>query len=71
MEHLVRTSAQQVSHFSPSATWDLNRARDHGVSPYLRALRMCEPMSTIKTFGDLDKMGFDRVQQEMIADMYR
>ncbi|KAJ0177269.1 hypothetical protein K1T71_007278 [Dendrolimus kikuchii] len=71
VEHLVRTSAQQVSHFPSSATWDLNRARDHGISPYLRALRMCEPMSTIKTFGDLDKMGFDRTQQEMIADMYR
>jgi hypothetical protein len=71
VEHLVHTNAQGVSHFPPSAEWDLNRSRDHGVSPYLRAVRMCEPTTLVKTFGDLEKMGFDRTQQEMIADMYR
>ncbi|KAJ8730052.1 hypothetical protein PYW07_017090 [Mythimna separata] len=71
LEHLVRTSAQHVSHFPASAQWDLNRARDHGVSSYLRALRMCEPMSTIKSFGDLSQMGFNRKQQEMMAGMYK
>lgn len=71
LSDLVRTSAQHVSHFPLSAQWDLNRARDHGVSSYLRALRMCEPTSTIKSFGDFSQMGFDRKQQEMMADMYR
>lgn len=71
LSQLVRTSAQHVSHFPPSAEWDVNRARDHGVAPYLRALRMCEPTSSIKTFGDFEKMGFDRTQLEMMADMYR
>ncbi|XP_063825039.1 heme peroxidase 2 [Ostrinia nubilalis] len=71
LSQLVRTSAQHVSHFPPSAEWDVNRARDHGVSPYLRALRMCEPTSSIKTFGDFEKMGFDRTQMEVMADMYR
>lgn len=71
LAQLVRSSAHQVSHFPPSAEWDVHRARDHGVSPYLRALRMCDPTSTIKTFGDFEKMGFDRTQLEIMADMYR
>ncbi|CAG9786115.1 unnamed protein product [Diatraea saccharalis] len=71
LEHLFRTSAQRVSHFPPSVEWDVNRARDHGVASYLRAVRMCEPTTSVNTFGDFEKMGFDRTQQEMIADMYR
>ncbi|KAG6445361.1 hypothetical protein O3G_MSEX003849 [Manduca sexta] len=71
VEHLVHTGAHKVSRFPPSVQWDLYRSRDHGVSPYLRALRLCEPMTNVKTFGDLEKMGFDRTQQEMMADMYR
>ncbi|XP_028027075.1 uncharacterized protein LOC114240650 [Bombyx mandarina] len=71
LEHLIHTSAQHVSRFPPSTQWDLNRSRDHGVAPYLRALKMCEPTAAVKTFGDLEKMGFDQTQQEMMADLYR
>ncbi|XP_060802953.1 heme peroxidase 2 [Amyelois transitella] len=71
LEHLVRTVAHKVSNFPASAQFDLNRARDHGVASYLRALRMCEPTTPIKTFRDFEKMGFERSQVEMLADMYK
>ncbi|VVD00797.1 unnamed protein product [Leptidea sinapis] len=68
---LVQTSAQSLSRLSASAKWDLNRNRDHGVPPYLRVLRMCDPMLSVKSYADFDKLGFSRAQQEMMADMYR
>ncbi|XP_049868961.1 heme peroxidase 2 isoform X2 [Pectinophora gossypiella] len=68
---LIHTSAHRVSRFPSSAQWDLNRARDHGVASYLKALRLCEPTMNVKSYGDLEKLGFDRNQQEMMADMYR
>ncbi|XP_050345833.1 heme peroxidase 2 [Nymphalis io] len=71
LKDLVKTSAHQVSRFTPSAQWDLNRARDHGVPSYLKVLRMCDPMANIKSYADFEKLGFDRTHQEMMADMYR
>ncbi|XP_041978546.1 peroxidasin homolog pxn-2 isoform X2 [Aricia agestis] len=71
LQDLVKTSVDQVSKFSPSAVWDLNRARDHGVPSYLKVLRLCEPMMTVKSYADFEKLGFNRTQQEMLADMYR
>lgn len=68
---LVKTSAFKVSKFPQSAQWDLNRSRDHGVASYLRALRLCEPMMNVKSYADFDRLGFNRAQQEMMADMYR
>ncbi|XP_014357630.2 heme peroxidase 2 [Papilio machaon] len=68
---LVKTSAHKVSKFPASAQWDLNRSRDHGVSSYLRALRLCEPMVKVKSYADFEQLGFNRAQQEMMADMYR
>ncbi|XP_063361912.1 heme peroxidase 2 isoform X1 [Cydia amplana] len=71
VKDLADTSANRVSRFTSSATWDLNRSRDHGVSSYLRALRLCEPTAGVKSYADFDKLGFDREQQEMLASMYR
>ncbi|XP_026488230.2 heme peroxidase 2 [Vanessa tameamea] len=71
LNDLVKTSAHQVSRFTPSAQWHLNRARDHGVPSYLKVLRMCDPMANIKSYADFEKLGFDRTHQEMMADMYR
>lgn len=71
LQDLIRTSAHKVSRFPSSAQWDVNRARDHGVASYLKALRLCEPTMNIKSYADFNKLGFDRTQQEMMADMYR
>lgn len=71
LQELVHTSAHAVSRFPSSAAWDVSRARDHGVPSYLRALRLCEPTSNVKSYGDFEKLGFERTQQEMLADMYR
>ncbi|XP_047507220.1 heme peroxidase 2 [Pieris napi] len=71
IKDLVQTTAHSVSKLAPTAQWDLKRNRDHGVPTYLRVLRMCEPMLSVKSYGDFEKLGFDRTQQEMMADMYR
>ncbi|XP_026317732.1 uncharacterized protein LOC113228591 [Hyposmocoma kahamanoa] len=71
LQDLIRTSAHKVSRFPSSAQWDVNRARDHGVASYLKALRLCEPTMNVKSYADFNKLGFDRTQQEMMADMYR
>ncbi|XP_045497152.1 heme peroxidase 2 [Colias croceus] len=71
LKDLAQASAHSVSRLTASAQWDLNRNRDHGIPSYLRALRMCEPMVTVKSYGDFEKLGFSRSQQEMMADMYR
>ncbi|KAI8436026.1 hypothetical protein MSG28_004155 [Choristoneura fumiferana] len=71
VKDLTDSSANRVSRFTSSAQWDLNRARDHGVASYLRTLRMCEPMSGVKSYADFEGLGFDRAQQEMMASMYR
>lgn len=71
LQDLIATSAHKVSRFPSSAQWDVNRARDHGVASYLDALRHCEPMLNVKSYADFSQLGFDRKQQEMMADMYR
>ncbi|KAG7302968.1 hypothetical protein JYU34_012963 [Plutella xylostella] len=71
LQDLAQTVAHGVSRFPPSSAFDIQRSRDHGVPSYLRMLRLCEPTSGVKSYGDFDKLGFDRTQQEMMADMYR
>lgn len=71
LKDMVVLSAHVASRFPPSASWHLQRSRDHGVPSYLKILRLCEPTNNVHNYGDFDKLGFDRSQQEMMADMYR
>lgn len=71
LKDLAHVNAHLPSRFPSSANWHLLRSRDHGVPSYLRLLRLCEPTNSVRSYGDFDKLGFDRQQKEMMADMYR
>ncbi|GBP86747.1 Peroxidasin homolog [Eumeta japonica] len=71
LKFLLHTSAHKPSRFGPESAWHVERSRDHGVPSYTRILKLCEPTAAVKTYADFDKLGFNRIQKEMLADMYR